>query len=341
MRRPFLYALVAVIFLFLLACAGLAFPFMFVAEMGLGWLLFLVRVVPEVQIGWAGVATALVCLVAFAVSLHAFLAWLVGQMGTTAEGTSRRWSRRWTAAIVTTVVLMFVAGMATAGAAHQVGWLLTSKEPLLKVGLSQIAHRMQSSSNLKNIGLGIQSYQNVKNILPGPTFDRQGRPLQGWMTKILPYLDEQALANTINLDLPWDDPGNRAPFGTVVKLYINPAVRPVQEKNSVGYALGHYAENTYLVGVASMKDVKDGTSQTILAGEVPGGFRPWGDPVNWRDPGKGINRAPDGFGGPYPGGANFLFGDGSVRFLHNTIDPRVMKALGTPAGADSLTADEF
>jgi prepilin-type processing-associated H-X9-DG protein len=340
-RRPFLYALVAVIFLFLLACAGLAFPFVFVAEMALGWVFFLVRVVPEVQVGWAGVATALVCLVAFAVGLHAFLAWLIGQTGTTAEGAPRRWSRRWTGAIVAAVVLMFVAGMATAGAAHQVGWLLTSKESILRSS-SFAARRAQSVNNLKQIGLGIKSYGDVHvDSLPAPIFDRQGRPLHGWMTKILPHVEQAELYNAVNLSLPWDDPRNAAPFQQVVNTYINPGVRSGEQRDPAGYAPGHYAENAYLVGVASMKDVKDGTSQTILAGEVPGGFRPWGDPVNWRDPGKGINRAPDGFGGPYPGGANVLFGDGSVRFLRNTIDPRVMKALGTPAGADSPSPDEF
>ena len=38
-----------------------------------------------------------------------------------------------------------------------------------------------------------------------------------------------------------------------------------------------------------------------MAGEVAGDFKPWGDPTNWRDPALGINRSPEGFGGPLSG----------------------------------------
>jgi len=48
-----------------------------------------------------------------------------------------------------------------------------------------------------------------------------------------------------------------------------------------------------------------------------------------------------GFRSNHPGGANFLFGDGSVRFLKNTIAPGVLKALSTPAGGESISPDQY
>ena len=69
-------------------------------------------------------------------------------------------------------------------------------------------------------------------------------------------------------------------------------------------------------------------------------FRPWGHPANWRDPSDGINKSPDGFGGPRgSGGAQFVMADGSVRFVSDAISPRVLQALGTPNGREEVPAD--
>ena len=43
----------------------------------------------------------------------------------------------------------------------------------------------------------------------------------------------------------------------------------------------------------------------------------------------------------HPGGVNALFADGSVRFVKDTISPTVWHALGTRAGGEVVSADEY
>ncbi|MDR0870506.1 MAG: DUF1559 domain-containing protein [Planctomycetaceae bacterium] len=48
------------------------------------------------------------------------------------------------------------------------------------------------------------------------------------------------------------------------------------------------------------------------------------------------NGSPHGFSSEHPGGANFLFGDGSVHFHSETMDVNVLKALSTRFGGESI-----
>ena len=48
-----------------------------------------------------------------------------------------------------------------------------------------------------------------------------------------------------------------------------------------------------------------------------------------------------GFRSHHPGGANFVFGDGSVRFLKESINPATYRAIGTKARREVVSADSY
>jgi hypothetical protein len=110
--------------------------------------------------------------------------------------------------------------------------------------------------------------------------------------------------------------------------------------DSKGYGLSHYSANSHIVGGnkrRSLNDLQGQKSNIVLVGEVNANFQPWGHPVNWRDPARGINKSPYGFGGPRSsGGVQFVMADGSVRFIRDDVSPDVLRALSHPAPDEQI-----
>jgi prepilin-type N-terminal cleavage/methylation domain-containing protein/prepilin-type processing-associated H-X9-DG protein len=73
----------------------------------------------------------------------------------------------------------------------------------------------------------------------------------------------------------------------------------------------------------------------ILAHTGPSPDEQWIDAPNIKNAGA------DDYWSRHPGGCNFLFCDGSVRFIKETINPHVFSYLSTRAGGEALSADQF
>jgi prepilin-type processing-associated H-X9-DG protein len=331
----------------ILDCLGFSafgIPLMSVAYLAIGWIPFLWRVIPEIRVNGVGLLSAFICLVALAAGMHLFLRWLSGQTHKMQECPATvSWKRMSTIAIVSGVVLLFVAGISAVGVTHQAAWLVTSREPLLKMGsIGTLAARTQSMNNLKQMSIAAHEYHEVnKEFPPGASRDDRGWLLHGWQTLLLPFVEKQDMFNQIDLAVPWNHPKNAAHFREIVFVYQYPWSVP--DKDSAGFALTHYAANVRVMRAVPrrLKDgFPDGTSNTIMFGEVNAGYKPWGAPGNWRDPAQGINTGPRGFGSPSDAkSVNFAFADGSVRPLSTDTSPHILKALSTPDGGEQIDED--
>lgn len=344
-----------------LACLGFLVPAELLFTLAFGWVRYLARTLPQVSFDPPGLITAIASLAGLSIGLHLFARWWtrnvaagnasleqaaddggptlrVGQSATNGHD----WPLRRTLALVAATVLLFVAGLAATGVAHQTAWLATSPEPLTEGSMHGLVGRTQSKNNLKQIGLAFHNYHDTYNVLPmAGTFDDRGRPHHGWMTSMLPFIESSPLPSNIDMRRPWDHPANAGLFFHVIPVYMIPRTKPERiGDDPLAPGAAHYSASSHLLGAnhcTAFNEITDGTSNTLLAGEAAGNYKAWGDPTNVRDPVLGINATPDGFGGPWKGGANVLMGDGSVRLLSETIDPAALKALATPAAGDELT----
>src|SRR5262249_9257130 len=156
---------------------------------------------------------------------HALGRWLFAGKPQADNAGSRVWTPRWTITLLSLVVLLFVAGIAAVGIAHQVAWLATSPEPIVTNRLGDAAGRPHASNNLHHFAIAAHDFHDKEKHLPqGATFDPHGRALHGWFTHLLPYLEHDAVYQQIDLKLPWSDPKNAAAFATPIRMFTIPGV---------------------------------------------------------------------------------------------------------------------
>ncbi|MBO0700266.1 MAG: DUF1559 domain-containing protein [Zavarzinella sp.] len=313
--------------------------------------------------------------------------------------------------------------------------------------IREAANRMKCTNNLKQIGLALHHHHDAVGYFPSGYSVAGTDNLEmggfGGFVHLLPYLEQQSLYSRWDLNRKWYEAPNDALVSTELKVFYCPsnrssgvidmsflipiAGRPLPNLAPTDYMLckganaalcehcqippagrGVFDVNTK----TTFTDIKDGTSQTFLAGEAAGGNPRFGLRRFWPDttpatglfPGQrpyidqswsggpaattalhttglmggsflgvtairggqadpfdepmnrplalpsfdynnGCTNAGTGPGGydttpgfrsVHPGGCYFLFCDGSVRWVRETIGSDVYRALSTIAGGEVI-----
>jgi prepilin-type N-terminal cleavage/methylation domain-containing protein/prepilin-type processing-associated H-X9-DG protein len=119
----------------------------------------------------------------------------------------------------------------------------------------------------------------------------------------------------------------------------------IQDGTSNTLLLGEFGRSPRYVGSANWFAAWDGSVQRL---SIAGINRPYTAPLPFADKISPLDQPPQsgpqgypGFGSYHPGGANFAFADGSVKFLKESTDLHVLGDLGTRAGGEVASASDF
>ena len=259
----------------------------------------------------------------------------------------------------------------------------------------EAAARMKCSNNLKQMGIALHSFHDSYNRFPpggaGPTNFSGKTSLGGnlgWLVFILPYMEQQNLYSMANMAVNFDVAPNTNLNTVLVPSYQCPSATVVDSTNPVGKTTHYYGiigpkgtnpqtgvDYTIVAGsgygvlsthgilgintTTKMGDIIDGTSNTLMVGEISwkdaNCYRPWtrGWDVNGasgtaKNVVNGINTTPYNgsnnfndvsFGSQHTGGCNFALGDGSVRFIRDSITLNTYLSLASMNGGEVASAD--
>ena len=124
------------------------------------------------------------------------------------------------------------------------------------------ARRTQCASNLRQIGVGLQSFHDAKGYFPSAYLSQPGGAMgdvddagdagPGWtcLFQILPYMEGDNTRQSFNLNLPCWATANAGPARAVVPTYLCPSVadysRTYLVKDSMGVTLAELSRAHYV-----------------------------------------------------------------------------------------------
>ncbi len=193
--------------------------------------------------------------------------------------------------------------------------------------------RTVCKNNLRQLCLAIYNFETEHGKLPPAfTVDVEGNRLHSWRTLILPFIEETALFETIDLSKPWDDPVNAKAHESSPDLFRCPSSKTPSTLTTYlaivvpDGSFGSEAPRTF-------SDFTDGTSQTLMLIEVGQEHA-----VHWMSPYDADEKIIASIGPEtklaHVGSFQAGYADGSVHNVPIDVSPTLLRKLITAAGDD-------
>jgi Protein of unknown function (DUF1559) len=242
---------------------------------------------------------------------------------------------------------------------------------VILVGLGWEWHRAQwqsdvmkaSRNNTRQFNIALLAHREFERGFPPGTVPNKTLAIErrlSWQVSLLPYFECALLYQKFDLAKAWDDPRNRELSSSEVPVFSNPGL-PQRDEN--GYQLADYVglaglgTDGPLQSVDSPKagffaydratkwsDVSDGLSNTAIISEVEKDNGPWA--AGGRPTIRSLTKQPywkgsDGLGGGHPGGWFMGFADGRTWLISEKVDPKVLEAIVTIRGGESVNKESI
>ncbi|WP_254509306.1 DUF1559 domain-containing protein [Anatilimnocola floriformis] len=252
----------------------------------------------------------------------------------------------------------------------------------------EAARRAQCSNNIKQMGLALHNHHDTRGALPGNGFFA-GTAGLAFHVHILPYIEQTSLYEKFAIQESYNSATNQANKNGMPKFYRCPSQIMLKATGAdagwdcVGYvgnmgphgnipgttspyewtsnaSTGGYSKQGVLgpgAGV-SFREITDGTSNTIMVGELSWGkaanatfYRGWNrgcgndsstygctsckNIANSINNQATVNAGTDvAMGSHHPGGAQFGIVDGSTRFITESVDLTVLYSSSSRDGGE-------
>jgi prepilin-type N-terminal cleavage/methylation domain-containing protein/prepilin-type processing-associated H-X9-DG protein len=167
----------------------------------------------------------------------------------------------------------------------------------------EAANRSACQNNLKQMGLALQHYADLKEEFPPAYTPLSTYPAlatyHGWPIYIMPYLEQDNLSRSYNFQVDWFDPSNQAVINTNIKVFHCPSTGASPDRLASGTATPSPASANYNGGAAvtwtasTWDYISTGSLLSVLfmpGVPAPIGWDPNANPLNWQ--------AADGILGP-------------------------------------------